>query len=157
MDTQQAKQSKIPDEQATHNSSDYQTTSTTNQKAASQDYQTNNTNDNSTSLDTLEGHQYVRSIPKRTGRVVATDQTIGRWEINFEKLSFEKKIGQGNFGEVWLGELDGSKVAIKSLLSKDEKAEHEFAKELKVMLQVRAHENVVLLKGFCRDPLCLGK
>ena len=38
------------------------------------------------------------------------------WEIDFSKLRFLKKIGTGNFGEVWKGTWVGSEVAIKTVL-----------------------------------------
>jgi len=47
------------------------------------------------------------------------------WEFPREKLTLGKKIGEGAFGEVWLGQADAiegkdliSTVAVKSLKSK---------------------------------------
>jgi hypothetical protein len=55
-----------------------------------------------------------------------------------------------------IGQWRGSDVAVKKLLVDDESvAVKEFVQELSVMLLMRAHENVLMLKGFCVAPRCL--
>ncbi|XP_057726156.1 chitin elicitor receptor kinase 1-like isoform X1 [Arachis stenosperma] len=73
-------------------------------------------------------------------------------EFSYEELanatnnfSLAKKIGQGGFGEVYYGELNGERAAIKKM---DMKASKEFLAELKVLTRVH-HLNLVRLIGYC--------
>ncbi|MED6137174.1 hypothetical protein PIB30_062623 [Stylosanthes scabra] len=60
-------------------------------------------------------------------------------------FSLANKIGQGGFGEVYYGVLNGEKAAIKKM---DMKASKEFLAELKVLTRVH-HLNLVRLIGYC--------
>lgn len=87
-----------------------------------------------------------------------------------QKLSFREKIGDGQFGEVYIGEAEcldkivgdefrnikRTTVAIKILkLDVDKNIKHEFFKEVKAMAGLR-HINVVRLLGVCQDdPMCM--
>ncbi|MED6169580.1 hypothetical protein PIB30_022518 [Stylosanthes scabra] len=73
-------------------------------------------------------------------------------EFSYEELanatnnfSLANKIGQGGFGEVYYGVLNGEKTAIKKM---DMKASKEFLAELKVLTRVH-HLNLVRLIGYC--------
>lgn len=86
------------------------------------------------------------------------------------KLHFREKIGDGQFGEVHIGEAEGFgdifgeefkhsprvTVAMKTLkLDVDKNIKDDFFKEVKVMAGLR-HANVVRLLGVCRDdPMCM--
>ena len=85
------------------------------------------------------------------------------------KLYFKQKIGDGQFGEVHIGEADGLgeifeeyknikrvTVAIKTLKPNvDKNTKNDFFKEVKAMACLR-HMNVVRLLGVCRDdPMCM--
>ena len=87
-----------------------------------------------------------------------------------KKLHFREKIGDGQFGEVHIGEAEGldkllggefkniqrMTVAIKTLkLDVDKNIKNEFFKEVKAMASLR-HMNVIRLLGVCRDdPMCM--
>ena len=86
------------------------------------------------------------------------------------KLQFREKIGDGQFGEVHIGEVENLgeilgdefknsqrvTVAIKTLKVNVEKnIKEDFFKEVKVMAGLR-HTNVIRLLGVCRDdPMCM--
>lgn len=86
------------------------------------------------------------------------------------KLHFREKIGDGQFGEVHIGEAEGLgeilgeefkntqrvTVAIKTLKPDvDKNIKDNFFKEVKAMAGLR-HTNVVRLLGVCRDdPMCM--
>lgn len=86
------------------------------------------------------------------------------------KLHFREKIGDGQFGEVHIGEAEGlgdilgeefkhtprATVAIKTLKPDvDKNIKDDFFKEVKAMAGLR-HSNVIRLLGVCRDdPMCM--
>jgi len=73
------------------------------------------------------------------------------WAIPRKHLHKKSLIGKGEFGEVWLGEYQGSKVAIKMLKDlKDEKASQRFLTEASIMTTLR-HSNLVCLIGVSLD------
>ena len=57
------------------------------------------------------------------------------FNITFNEIKFDKKIGVGGFGEVWKGEWAGTPVAIKKILKTDisEYDLQEFSKEIMLM------------------------
>lgn len=91
-------------------------------------------------------------------------------EFPREKLIFKEKIGDGQFGEVHLGEAEGLGdilgeefnsnrkvlVAIKKLKPDvDKNIKSDFFKEVKIMAGIQ-HENVIRLLGVCKDdPMCM--
>lgn len=91
-------------------------------------------------------------------------------EFPREKLVFKEKIGDGQFGEVHLGEAEGLGdilgdefsinrkvlVAIKRLKPDvDKNIKSDFFKEVKIMAGIQ-HENVIRLLGVCKDdPMCM--
>lgn len=73
------------------------------------------------------------------------------WSIPRKNLNKKSVIGKGEFGEVWLGEYGGSKVAIKTLKDfKDDKSKQQFLAEASIMTTLR-HENLVCLTGISLD------
>lgn len=56
-------------------------------------------------------------------------------EIGFSEICFEKKIGEGTFGEVWRGTCRGKEVAIKKMKKSDSdpKSLEDFKKEIEIM------------------------
>ena len=57
--------------------------------------------------------------------------------IDPDELEEEKKIGEGSFGVVYLGNFRGNKVAIKRLKEVDGKSDEEFTKEVKMLDKIR--------------------
>lgn len=79
------------------------------------------------------------------------------WEVpskHLSKLTPDKKIGEGMFGEVFRGKFCGTDVAIKQL--KVEGLKHgevvdDLRKEAEILQQLR-HPNVILYMGICLKP-----
>ncbi|XP_045123539.1 tyrosine-protein kinase SRK3-like [Portunus trituberculatus] len=79
-----------------------------------------------------------------------------RWEMPREELDFVMKIGNGSFGEVWLGKWNGNvDVAIKTMRDGRMKAA-DFLEEAKVMKGLR-HPNILALYAVCtkEEPLLI--
>lgn len=91
-------------------------------------------------------------------------------ELPRNRLHFKEKIGDGQFGEVYIGEVERlgdilggelknnprTTVAIKTLkLDVDKNIKDDFFKEVKAMAGLK-HSNVIRLLGVCRDdPMCM--
>lgn len=74
------------------------------------------------------------------------------WAIKKKDIVKKSMIGKGEFGEVWLGDYDGKKVAIKMLKDlKDDKSANQFITEAAVMTTLR-HPNLVSMIGVSFDP-----
>ncbi|CAN4078404.1 unnamed protein product [Withania somnifera] len=85
--------------------------------------------------------------PRPTG--ITVDKSV---EFSYEELakatnnfSIENKIGQGGFGSVFYGMINGERAAIKKM---DMQASKEFFAELNVLTRVH-HLNLVRLIGYC--------
>eukprot|EP01088_Endostelium_zonatum_P006348 TRINITY_DN18468_c0_g1_i1.p1 TRINITY_DN18468_c0_g1~~TRINITY_DN18468_c0_g1_i1.p1 ORF type:complete len:1043 (-),score=184.05 TRINITY_DN18468_c0_g1_i1:31-3159(-) len=72
------------------------------------------------------------------------------WEIDWDEIQLEEKIGQGGFGVVYKGSWRGTTVAVKKLLNDDmDEADYkEFVREVEIMSGLR-HPHVVLFLGAC--------
>lgn len=68
-----------------------------------------------------------------------------------DNFYYNKKLGEGGFGTVYLGQLsDGSQVAVKRLKVWSIKAEMEFTVEVEILGQLR-HKNLLSLRGYCAE------
>ncbi|GBG32831.1 Protein kinase, putative [Hondaea fermentalgiana] len=81
------------------------------------------------------------------------------WETDVKKIKFDKRIGAGNFGEVWTGTWMHSKVAIKTVIRgmADNKVfVGKFVEEIRLMSELQ-HPNIVMFLGACIQPphICL--
>jgi serine/threonine protein kinase len=81
------------------------------------------------------------------------------WQINYEELEFEHKIGEGGFGEVFRAKWRGTTVAVKTLKGTGDalnpKEVEKFSKEVTI-LRALHHPNLVLFLGACLSPrLCM--
>lgn len=70
--------------------------------------------------------------------------------ISAKELTKTKKLGAGQFGEVWQGKCRGVDVAIKYLKHFDSSMKEEFVAEVEIMAQV-IHPHIVLLLGASTD------
>lgn len=71
------------------------------------------------------------------------------WETEYRKIKFKKKIGAGNFGEVWAGTWMQSTVAIKTVLKSmadNQEFVDSFINEIKLMSELN-HPNIVMFLG----------
>ncbi|XP_077991791.1 tyrosine-protein kinase Yes-like [Glandiceps talaboti] len=111
-----------------------------------------------TSLDELVKHYQVsadglctrlsQACPKETPNTI----TLGhdKWEIPRESLSLSKKLGGGQFGEVWEGLWNNvTKVAVKTL-KQGSMSPEAFLQEANIMKSLR-HDNLVNLLAVCSD------
>jgi serine/threonine protein kinase len=73
-------------------------------------------------------------------------------EILPHEINKVKKLGKGNYGQVWLGSCRGDNVAIKLLSNKlvDEDTINEFKNECEILMAIR-HPNIVLFMGACLE------
>lgn len=96
-------------------------------------------------------HRLTQSCPKP--KPVMWDmsrETRDHWEIERDSLQFEKKIGNGNFGEVWYGTWKRyTEVAIKTL-KPGTMSPSAFLEEAKIMKKCR-HDRLVQLYAVCTD------
>ena len=68
--------------------------------------------------------------------------------IDFEELKFEKEIGSGGAGQVYLGTYKNEKIAIKRVKTKENKnALKEFERELVTLIKMKNKKNLVNLVG----------
>ncbi|EQC39453.1 TKL protein kinase [Saprolegnia diclina VS20] len=82
------------------------------------------------------------------------DPAILPFKIEFERLLYTRKLASGAFGEVWLGQLDGTSVAIKQILPERRHDPVEikcFLAEIGLMAPL-THPNILTLVGFSWSP-----
>ena len=61
------------------------------------------------------------------------------WSINYRDLTYKRRIGHGNFGEVWLADWFGSPVAVKTVLrehAEDSEFNERFSSEIEMMARL---------------------
>jgi len=95
--------------------------------------------------------------------LILTDETIQKfeldekWNVEISELEIEREVGRGAFGVVYKGKWRGKKVAVKKILNLDfnQQQIEDFAKEIKLMQNLRPHQNVVGLLGVVRSPLSI--
>merc|ERR1712113_743396 len=83
--------------------------------------------------------------------VLLHSQTLAmaQWKVDFHQLDFEKRIGKGNFGEVWKGTFLGTDVAIKKLFFVDDDFMQKYIEREMDTLTGLSHPNIVQLMGLC--------
>ncbi|KAK1575712.1 hypothetical protein Q3G72_007749 [Acer saccharum] len=69
--------------------------------------------------------------------------------------NFEKVLGEGGFGTVYLGYLDDTEVAVKLLSSSSAQGYKEFHSEVKLLMRVH-HRNLTSLVGYCIEGKLMG-
>ena len=78
-----------------------------------------------------------------------SELAIDEWEIDRTTLRFDRKLGVGNFSEVWLGLWNNSSpVFIKKLKPAEKFEVADFVTEAKVMKKL-CHPNLLQLYGVC--------
>jgi c-src tyrosine kinase len=73
-------------------------------------------------------------------------EQLSKWEIPRSKITQGPLIGSGQFGDVFEGQYEGKKVAIKTLKDKDDSAVKQFLAEADLMTKLK-YENLVELIG----------
>lgn len=81
-----------------------------------------------------------------------------KWEVAFDKLRLQETLGEGNFGKVVKAKLQGDNrkmtVAVKTLHSNPERiAVENLMSELKIMIHLGSHNNIVNVLGACTTML----
>lgn len=95
------------------------------------------------------------NIPKRYLKY--KDKEFDEWEIPPWKLLIdkEKKLGSGEFGEVYLAKWNGTTVVAKVANENiPEEKKHLFIKEFDVLTKIH-HPNVIQLFGYVSDPFII--
>ena len=95
------------------------------------------------------------NIPKRYLKY--KDKEFDEWEIPPWKLLIdkEKKLGSGEFGEVYLAKWNGTTVVAKVASQNiPEEKKHLFIKEFDVLTKIH-HPNVIQLFGYVSDPFII--
>ncbi|KAI6704339.1 hypothetical protein NL676_007301 [Syzygium grande] len=68
-----------------------------------------------------------------------------------DNFSDSKKLGQGGFGAVYMGQLsNGQEIAVKRLSQNSSQGELEFKNEVMLLARLQ-HRNLVRLLGFCLE------
>jgi len=76
---------------------------------------------------------------------------MAKWKVPFSELTLEKRIGKGNFGEVWFGKYLGLDVAIKRLFFTDDDFMQKYIEREMDTLTGLTHPNIVQLMGICTE------
>ncbi|XP_044981946.1 receptor-like cytoplasmic kinase 185 [Hordeum vulgare subsp. vulgare] len=87
------------------------------------------------------------SSPGHTHRLSFTYEELNAATLGFPQNHF---LGEGGFGKVYKGVLDGNEVAIKILNPNGSQGNREFCTEVMVLSRMN-HPNLVKLVGFCAD------
>jgi len=92
-------------------------------------------------------------VSETTGRVEFDRNNFGPPDIAPHELKYIKKIGEGCFGNVFLGEVRGVKVAIKKLFKQDlgDESLRVFKREVELCSRLN-HPNCSLFMGACTVP-----
>lgn len=93
------------------------------------------------------------------GVAIADQPTpVQRWLINYDDITFGRKIGVGSFGEVYKAKWQGAEVAVKKFFRQQASDQLllELRKESVIMSRLR-HPNILLFIGACVIPpkLCI--
>ncbi|PON84290.1 Mitogen-activated protein kinase kinase kinase [Trema orientale] len=89
------------------------------------------------------------------GIFVTKKQQFTYSEIQIITNNFERVLGEGGFGKVYHGYLDGKNVAVKMLSALSVQGHRQFHAELKLLLRVH-HKNLTTLVGYCNDESNIG-
>jgi len=71
------------------------------------------------------------------------------WMLDASKVFLSRRLAVGGFAEVFLGQYEGTRVAVKRLLSQAN--QEEFCKEVKLFAHLR-HPNLLLFMGYTIQP-----
>eukprot|EP01114_Cavostelium_apophysatum_P018990 TRINITY_DN598_c0_g1_i5.p1 TRINITY_DN598_c0_g1~~TRINITY_DN598_c0_g1_i5.p1 ORF type:complete len:509 (-),score=93.43 TRINITY_DN598_c0_g1_i5:55-1581(-) len=104
-----------------------------------------------------ENSQTPLVVPQQRSATERYKPFMNELEIDYADIEIGRKLGQGNFGVVYCGEWRGTSVAVKQIKSRrlSEKEITEFERELSIMRNLRPHNNVITLYGYCSNPLCI--
>ncbi|XP_059066755.1 putative leucine-rich repeat receptor-like serine/threonine-protein kinase At2g14440 [Cryptomeria japonica] len=72
-------------------------------------------------------------------------------DIKAATNNYSTIIGKGGFGSVFYGQLSGTDVAVKILLTYSSQGKQEFRNEVSLLSRIY-HKNLVKLIGYCRQP-----
>ncbi|KAL4625878.1 hypothetical protein ACB092_05G057100 [Castanea dentata] len=71
-------------------------------------------------------------------------------EIQMISNNFEKLLGEGGFGKVYLGYVDGNPVAVKMISQSAVEGYQQFQSEVEPLIRVH-HRNLTILVGYCNE------
>ncbi|EGZ17901.1 hypothetical protein PHYSODRAFT_499386 [Phytophthora sojae] len=78
----------------------------------------------------------------------SNDPVLVTWRIDYDSVTLAKKIAQGAFGEVWVGQYRSARVAVKRLIQEQVTlaASEDFVREVKLMAWLE-HPKIVQFVG----------
>jgi predicted Ser/Thr protein kinase len=88
-------------------------------------------------------------VSQRRETIFQTNTTTKRCEIPFNELIVEREVGVGSYGRVCLGQWNGALVALKFCKKKADV--DDFLKEVKIMVELPPHPNIVHMYGVSID------
>jgi len=105
------------------------------------------------------GFATVPAVPmQRVATQILSESSLREgYNINYSEITWDKKIAQGAFGEVWRATWAGTVVAAKKILKTEigDSDLAEFSQEILLMSKLR-HPNIVQFLGACLEPeICL--
>eukprot|EP00049_Salpingoeca_infusionum_P027450 m.32424 g.32424 ORF g.32424 m.32424 type:complete len:592 (-) comp9519_c0_seq2:165-1940(-) len=94
----------------------------------------------------------IDHAPKAHAKTVVIGMEMDRkWEVKRDQIELGKRLGVGNYGEVYRGTYQGQPIAVKTI-KEDSMETIEFMKEAHVMKKFN-HPNLVRLIGVCSVEL----
>ncbi|XP_057861598.2 probable LRR receptor-like serine/threonine-protein kinase At1g67720 isoform X3 [Cryptomeria japonica] len=109
---------------------------------------------NSGTQGTPTGNRESRYVPGQDNLIISVPSTPKSRSFSLEEMmtatkNFSRKIGQGGFGSVFLGELaEGKQIAVKILSFFSEQGIAQFLNEIELLSRAH-HRNLVCLLGYC--------
>ena len=93
-----------------------------------------------TGIADLQRSQSKKPIVEKVAAPMTSDlsrETKDRWEISRDTIQLSKKLGQGKFGEVWMGRWNNQQDVAVTTLKAGSMSPEEFLKEATVMKKMR--------------------
>ncbi|XP_071522683.1 tyrosine-protein kinase Src64B-like isoform X1 [Panulirus ornatus] len=82
--------------------------------------------------------------------------TRDQWEVERSTLQFKRQLGQGSFGEVWLGTWNNNVLVAIKMLKEGSMSAQDFLDEARIMKELR-HPNILVLFAVCtrEEPILI--
>ncbi|XP_019092391.1 PREDICTED: putative leucine-rich repeat receptor-like protein kinase At2g19210 [Camelina sativa] len=94
--------------------------------------------------------KYQSTTGVKTGPLDSTKRYYKYSEVVGVTKNFQRVLGQGGFGKVYYGVLNGNQVAVKMLSESSSQGYKEFRAEVELLLRVH-HKNLNVLIGYCNE------
>ncbi|XP_063716902.1 tyrosine-protein kinase CSK-like isoform X2 [Symsagittifera roscoffensis] len=97
-------------------------------------------------------HKLTKSVDTNEAKikVIKSDFEKHNWRINRRDVKLVEKVGQGEFADVWRGELRGNTVAAKQIKKQGQDESEKILAEASIMTELK-HPNLLRLVGVVTD------